>query len=136
MSVRVKTTTLAAMVLLASLCGRRFVLAAGMEWSTGIFDCSTLDGCEIKGDAFKVVPDGGPDDAPAVVFDDVAKNSGSFEIDLSAHKARFSESPENSEAALSRIRARIARTGADPLSWQSQLASHLFTRDAPFRLLA
>ena len=70
------------------------MLAAERGWSSVIFDCSTLEGCEIKGGAFKVVPDGGPEGAPAVVFDDAARSSGSFEIDLAAHKARFGEYDE------------------------------------------
>ena len=51
------------------------------DWQAELFKCEDLKTCKTEGN-FKVMPKGGPDGGPAIVFDEPAKANGSIERDI------------------------------------------------------
>ena len=67
-------------------------LAADM--TTVLFDCASLEACDIASGTFRVMQGGGPRGGSAIVFDEPVKRGGSFELDLSGVAADFAEYDE------------------------------------------
>ena len=70
-------------------CGALF--AVEPEWSTVIFDCASIEQCEITDGHFRIFNEGGPDGKPAVVFDDSVNNGGTIGVDLYDLDINFNE---------------------------------------------